>query len=248
MSGLAKNYEKVIRKELAAHGAWFPVTNTLKVGDYGFFDGGVFRSVGNVTDKYPDVALKVVEGPATKIDFSSEGTRTSRLDAGGNALESFAAVGNVEAKLKFEFTKENSVVIKIANIVVNQLQNIEEIALLLASKKDWKKKYKVISATYVGKDSLVICSREAGSDFQISASANLLKSVEAGKASGAFETSSTKSSAFHSVGEEGVMALRLFKLNWRGNLKVLSDDQLADAITTEESPTDEFDWSTEDDF
>ena len=248
MSGLAKNYEKVIKKELAAHGAWFPVTNTLKVGDYGFFDGGVFRSIGNIKDKYPDITLNIVEGPPAKIDFSSEGTRTFKLDADGNTIDSFAAIGNVDATLKFEFSKENSVVIKIEKIVVNQLQNIEEVAIAIASKKDWKKKYKVMSAAYIGKDCLVICSREAGSDFKISASANLLKAVEAGKASGAFETSSTKSSTFHSVGEEGVMALRLFKLNWLGNIKVLSDDQLADAVKTEQSPTDDSDWSTEDDF
>ncbi len=248
MSGLAKSYEKAIKKELSAHGAWFPITNTIKVGDYGFFDGGVFRSIGNIGDKYPNITMKIVEGPPAKIDFSSEGTRTTKLDAAGNAIESFAALGNAEASLKFNFSRENSVVIKIDEIKVEQLQNLEEVAIGLAAKKDWKKRYKVVSAAYSGKDCLVICARESDSDFKISGKANLLKALEGGKASGAFETSSSKSSTFHTVGEKGVMALRLFKLNWLGNIRVLSDDQLADAVSTEHSPTTFTDLGAEDDF
>ena len=79
MSGLAKSYEKAIHKELQAHAAWLPVTNTLKVGDYGFFDGGVFRSIGNLTDNYPELELKIEKGPSTKIDFTSEGTKSFKL-------------------------------------------------------------------------------------------------------------------------------------------------------------------------
>lgn len=248
MSGLAKIYEKTIKRELLAHGAWLPVTNTLKVGDYGFFEGGVFRSIGNINNKYPEIKLDITEGPTTKIDFSSEGTKTIKLDAQGNMVDSFAALGNAKASLKFQFSKENSVVIKINEIAVKQLQNMDEVAITLASKKDWKRKYKVVSAVYNGKDCLVICSREAGSDVQIGANADILKNVEAGKAEGSFEMSSSKSGLFNSVGEAGVIALRLFKVNWRGNISVLSDDQLADAVNAEESPTKEFDWSAEDDF
>lgn len=228
MSGLAKSYEKAIYKELRAHAAWLPVTNTLKVGDYGFFEGGVFRSIGNLTDKYPELSLKVEEGPNTKIDFTSEGTKAIKLNANGEATDSFARLGDAKASLKYEFTKENSVVVKIKEIGVNQLQNIEEVSDFLVSKGDWKKKYKVISATYSGNDCLVVCAREAGTEFQISGSANLLKAVESGKADAGLEISSSKSSTFNSVGESGVVALRMFKLNWLGKLKLLRDNQVPD--------------------
>jgi len=228
MSGLAKSYEKAIYKELRAHAAWLPVTNTLKVGDYGFFEGGVFRSIGNLTDKYPELSLKVEQGPSTKIDFTTEGTKTVKLNASGETTDSFARLGDAKASLKFEFTKKNSVVVKINEINVEQLQNIEEVADFLVSKDNWKKKYKVISATYSGNDCLVVCAREAGTEFQISGSANLLKAVESGKAEAGLEISSSKSSAFNSVGESGVVALRMFKLNWRGSLKLLKDDQQPD--------------------
>ena len=228
MSGLAKSYEKAIYKELQAHAAWLPVTNTLKVGDYGFFEGGVFRSIGNLSAKYPELELKIEQGPSTKIDFTSKGTKTFKLNANGEATDSFARLGDAKASLKFEFTKENSVVVKIKEITVDQLQNIEEVSDYLVSKGGWKKKYKVISAAYTGKECLVVCAREAGTEIQISGSANLLKAVESGKADAGLEISSSKSSAFNSVGESGVVALRMFKLNWLGKLKLLRDNQVPD--------------------
>ena len=248
MSGLAKSYEKAIRKELSAHAAWLPVTNTIKIGDFGFFDGGVFRSMGNIKDKYQEIALKVQAGPPAKIDFSSEGTKAVKLNAAGEVTDSFARLGDASASLKFEFNKENSVVIKVGEIRVDQLQNIEEVALELAAKKNWKKKYKVVSATYTGKDCLVVCAREANTEFSISANADLLKEVETGKAEGGFETSASKSGTFNAIGDSGVIALRMFKLNWFGNPKLLADDQLADAVKIEKEFGANTEEALEDDF
>jgi hypothetical protein len=41
MSGLAKTFNQSIKKEVNAYAAWFPVTNTFKIGDYGLIEGGV---------------------------------------------------------------------------------------------------------------------------------------------------------------------------------------------------------------
>jgi hypothetical protein len=249
MKGLAYNYEKAINKELSSHAAWLPVTNTLKVGDYGYFEGGVFRAIGNLREKYPDINLNTTAGPAAKVNFSSEGTRTFKFDASGSTTNSFAALGDAEASLKFQFSKSNSIVIKADQIVVDQLQNMDEVALSLASKSDWRKKYKVVSAVYTGKDCLIVCAREAESEFTISASANILKDIEAGKANGAFETTSSNSSTFDSIGESGVLAIRLFKLNWLNKIKLLADDQISpDKIIIEEDFGADADDVPEDDY
>jgi len=242
MSRLAKSYEKAIKKELTAHAAWFPITNTFKVGDYGFFEGGVFRSIGNIKDKYPNIDLRVAQGPGAKVNFSSEGTRTFKFDAAGNVVGSFAQLGDAEAALKFEFTKQNSVVLKADEITLEQLQNIEEVAAFLASKDTWKRKYKVISHAYTGENCIVICARESGSEFTINAKADILSDIEVGKANAGFETSSSNSSTYDSIGETGIIALRFFKLNWLGNIKILADQ------VNKVSIVDTFEDELEDDF
>ncbi|GGW37125.1 hypothetical protein [Arenibacter certesii] len=245
MSGLAHSYEKAIKKELGAHAAWLPVTNTLSVGDFGYFEGGVFRSVGNLNKKYPDIVLDITPGPATKVNFTTEGTRITRVGADGKSTDSFASLGDAEAALNYKFEKENSLVIKAEKVTVDQLQNIDEVALALAGKSEWRKKYKVISAVYTGENCLIICAREAGSDFSIKASANILGQIEGGKAEGGLNTSSSTASTFNSIGESGVVGIRLFKLNWFNKTKLLGDDQLtAEDITIE----DTLDKAIEDDF
>ena len=249
MSGLAKSYEKAINKELKAHAAWYPISNTLKVGDYGVFEGGVFRSMGNLKDDYPEIELKIEDGPPAKIEFTSSGTNTTKFDADGNVTDSFASLGDAEAKLHFKFEKENSVVVKIEEIKVRQLQNINKVGMALAATKSWKRKYKVVSSTYTGKNSLLILAREAGAEFSISASADLLRSVEAGKVSAGFETSSSRTSTLNLVGESGVVALRLFKLRWlRDDIKFLEGDQLADAVEIQENLLPAEGEVNEDDF
>ncbi|MDX1327140.1 MAG: hypothetical protein R3299_05495 [Arenibacter sp.] len=245
MSGLARSYEKAIKKELGAHAAWLPVTNTLAVGDFGYFEGGVFRSLGNLKNKYPEITLDIAPGPATKVNFTTQGTRVTRMGADGKTTDSFAALGDAEAALKFKFEKENSLVIKAEKVTVAQLQNIDEVALALAAKSNWRKKYKVVSAVYTGENCLIICAREAGSDFSIKGSAHILGAIEGGKAEGGFETSSSNASTYDVIGESGVVGVRLFKINLFNKVKLLGDDQLTqDDISIE----DNFDSDIQDDF
>jgi hypothetical protein len=242
MSRLAKSYEKAIKRELTAHAAWFPIINTFKIGDFGVFENGVFRSMGNIKDKYPELDLRIDQSPGGKVNFSSEGTKTFKFDAAGNIVGSFAQLGDANAALKFEFTKRNSVVLKADEIILSQLQNIEEVASFVSSKSDWKRKYKVITHTYTGENCLVICARESGSEFTINAKADILSDIEVGKANAGFETSSSNSSTYDSIGKTGVLALRFFKINWLGNIRVLSDS--INKITIQ----DTFDGDLEDDF
>ena len=97
-----------------------------------------------------------------------------------------------------------------------QMTNIGEVADALKKKGDWTRKYKIVSAVYVGKHATVLCSREAGTELTLSAKADILQAVEAGKANVALAISSNKSGVFHSVGETGVIALELFKLKLIG--------------------------------
>lgn len=218
--GIAQSFNKAIDKELAAYAAWMPIVNTFKIGEFGIFRDGVFQSVGNIKDKYPELNFKIEDGPPADIDFSSTGTKTFRLDANGNVVASFASLGNAEATLKIVFEKEDSCVIK-AKFTCQQLKNIDEVASVLAKKGDWRNKFSVVSKTYSGEKCVIICSREAGTEVALKASADLLKQVEAGKVQAGIEFNSNRESTFHAVGESGIVALSLFKLNIFNKVKIL---------------------------
>ena len=46
---IARQFNKVIRKELRVHAAWMPIANNFKLGDYGLIDNGVFVRRGNIS-------------------------------------------------------------------------------------------------------------------------------------------------------------------------------------------------------
>ncbi len=96
MSRLAKEYNNALRRQNHMYAAWLPVTNTLKVGDFGLIEGGVFRSMGNIQDTF-GVEVKTEDGPPAKVDFASEGVTIVRT-AGGAEVPAFPSSGAVESK------------------------------------------------------------------------------------------------------------------------------------------------------
>jgi hypothetical protein len=226
MSSLAANFNNAIHQQLRAYAAWIPIVNTYKIGDYGFFEGGVFQSIGNVKEKYPEINLKIDSGAPAEIDFTSSNVRTLKLDASGNAVTSFAALGNAEASLKFVFEGDNSNLIK-AELTSEELKNVDEVASVLANKREWRNKFSVVSKIYKGEHCVIICSREAGTEVQINATADVLKQIEGGKVQGGFDLKTNKNSVFKAIGESGVVALSLFKLNIFDNVKILRGESNA---------------------
>jgi len=202
--GIAQSFNKAIDKQLASHAAWMPIVNTFKIGDFGVFKDGVFQSMGNVKDKYPEINFTIEDAPPDDVTTS------------------FANLGNLDATLKFVFENADSCVIK-AKLTCKQLKNVEEIGSILAKKKDWRNKFSVVSKTYTGEKCVIICAKEAGTEVSLNASADLLKQVEIGKVEAGVGFTSNRNSAFNAIGETGVLALSLFKLNWLGNTKLLAE-------------------------
>lgn len=219
--GLPQSFNKAVHDQLASYAAWMPIVNTFKIGDYGFFKDGIFTSLGNLTDKYPDINLVIDDGGPADIDFVSSGTKTFKFDAEGNTATSFAALGDAEASLKIVFESSDSSMIK-ANLRVQTLRNVDEVATQLANKDSWRNKFSVVSKIYIGLNCVVICSKEAGTEIEIKAGADVLQQVEGGKVQGAFEFKSTRDSTFKAIGETGVLALGLFKLNIFNNVRIMS--------------------------
>ena len=209
MGGLAKQFNKALQRNHQTYAAWFPVSNTFKVGDYGYIEGGVFRSIGNIKTDF-DVDFTTKAGPESKIDFSSDNTTTTNF-VGGLQVPALPSAGAMEAKINFGFNKGNSFVVK-ANLTSEEMDSKQKVAWALAKHPHWKSKYKVVETTYTGKNCVVIASASGGFNLGIGGSVDALAAFNAGNASADLKIENGHKADFNSVGETGVIALRIFRI------------------------------------
>ncbi|MCS6303704.1 MAG: hypothetical protein H8K07_08570 [Nitrospira sp.] len=218
--GLAEAFSDTLHEQLQVYAAWFPVVNTIKVGDFGLIESGVFRSMGNVS-KF-GIEVVTASGKDADIDFVSEGTTVTRFVAGGK-VDRFPPVGDLEAKLELEFTRDNSCMIK-AKLSVIEMQDIHGVAKKLKDLNNWDNDFKVVSCTYSGEKCVVLACREAGTKVSFTGKANILQGVDLGKVELGPSFESTSNACFKSIGETGVVGIRLFQLGFFGGPKLLGKE------------------------
>jgi hypothetical protein len=241
--GTAGGYNSLVHKELEANAAWFPVTNTFKLGDYGLISGGVFTPLGNI-DEF-EVGFETGDGAPSSLDFSSEGTSMVRV-AGGVEVTAFPEQP-IEAKLAIEFKNESSFLVKAGTITTRQIQNVNQVAKQLRKADGWERKFRVVWTTLTGVDCAVVTSRGANARFELSGKADALRVFELGKVDAGVTVASEQNVGFKSLGKSGVLALRLFKLKlFSGDPKFLEtkdedDEEVKDATDLVEKTTDDED-------
>jgi hypothetical protein len=211
--GIAAVFNRTLHGELNTYAAWFPVANTLKLGDYGLISDGVFTPIGNIAEF--DVGFADADGPPASLDFTSAGTNVVRLAAGAevDALPD----APIDAKLSFEFSNASSILAKAAKIKVREMQNVNEVARKLAKARDWERKYRVVSGTYTGEGCAVVTTRAQKAKLELSGQADALKLFELGKVEAGLSVSHEHEVGFKSLGKSGVIGLRLFKLKLFGS-------------------------------
>lgn len=215
---LPKAYNKALRSHANFYAAWFPVTAPYKVGDYGLIQRGVFEKIGTLEDLRDDgfsVEVRTTPGPPSSIDFRSSGVQVIKTVAGASAPVPNLPAANVDAKITFEFTKENSSVVKAATLTVEQMDNIHQVAEELARlrrEKKWSHRYRVVSGTYTGENCLVMLSGKAGTQVELVAKASTLRQLDLGNVEVKPSISSSSENILKSVGNTGLIGLKLFKL------------------------------------
>src|SRR5688500_8614758 len=74
--------------------------------------------------------------------------------------------------------------------------------------------FRVVSAVYMGDKCMILAAQEANTTVEVSGTVDVLKQVELGKVEVKPSISSSNERIFKSVGDTGVVGLRLFKLCW----------------------------------
>lgn len=214
--GTARKFNNVLHNEIDVHAAWLPVTNTFRLGDYGVISDGVFVKVGNI-DEF-GVRFNAISGQPTQLKFRSEGIRVRRFVAGVET----AALPNADigAKLVIEFGVADSFFIN-AELAVQEMQSINQVGAALRKLDAWKRRYRVISSTYVGDGCTILSSRRANSKVEISGRADLLNLLNLGKVDAGLAISAEDDIGLEIVGQSGVLGLRMFKLQFFDGTQVL---------------------------
>jgi hypothetical protein len=138
---------------------------------------------------------------------------------------------NVAAKLSVEFDRESAFLVK-ANLAIIEMQNLKNVAGELAKKLSWwQRRFRIVSAVYIGRNCTIISSKAANSKIELSGSAKALKEFDLGSVTADVTASFSQSIGLEVVGKTGAVGLALFKLRWVGDIpKLLAEKE--DGIET----------------
>lgn len=241
--GLAAEYNRALHRHANFYAAWFPIVAPFRIGDYGLIRDGVFEKIGHI-DEF-GVQFGTEDGePAPSLDFMSEGTRAIAFVGGAELPATAIPTVEAEAKLTFNFDRENSFVVKAERIAMTRMSNIRQVSDELARLRREKKfshRWRVVSAVYTGEKCVVLMSSEANTKVEFSGKASALRQLNMGNVELKPSVSTTSDSVLKTVGESGVLGLGLFKLRqFFGGFEVLADSQL-----TDEEREVEDDWGDE---
>ena len=251
---LPKEYNKALHQEANFYAAWLPLATPFAIGDYGLIQNGVFQKLGHLNDVRRDgfnVKIRTAKGDPIKINFLSQGAKCIKMIAGAAVLDFLPEVAGVDAKLVYEFERENSFVVKAGEILVERMDNVREVADRLAEMRrddNWKHKYRVVSTTYTGKNCLVLLSSKAGTKVEFEATASALKQLDLGNVEFKPSVSSSSDQVLDIIGKTGVLGLGLFKLSiLQSNVKFLAGKPLTpEEKAIEENWGDDLaDWDEE---
>lgn len=207
MKGIAVQFNDIIRKQLKVFAAWLPITNNLKLGDYGIIAGGIFEPIGNIEQDF-GISFTGTSSPGSNIDFKSAGTKITKLS--GGVKVNVIPAGAVDASVNLLFEKEASFFIKSPDILVSSIPNPNAIAKKLMAHPEWQNKYKVVYEVYFAREAVIISTIESNTEISFSRDVEALNNLQLGKAG--LQLTAQKSTGLNIHGKEGVIGLGLFRI------------------------------------
>jgi hypothetical protein len=109
----------------------------------------------------------------------------------------------VDASLTIEFEHDSSFFLKAA-LTVSQMQDLAAVAARLAQVPQWKSQYRVVSATYNGRQCAILSSKAANSKIALSGKADALRQLDLASASAGIDVSSSEQMGLNLVGKRAL--------------------------------------------
>ena len=222
---LKREFNRLLHSELNCHAAWPPLANSFALGDYGLFDDGVFQRLGNVSEY--GATFKSSESVGAALKLSSEKTREievkPQVDLAGG-LPGIAAIPSGQAQLQFHFEKDDSIVIRAADVRLQEIEDIQQLAQKLAKIPQWKTRFKVVRQVWTVRDALVLAARSGNSQVSLQGDIDAVRALQRGKVEASMSVHSSGDVAFEMVGRSGNLGVGLFRLRLIGDTPRLLGD------------------------
>jgi hypothetical protein len=221
--GLAEDMNRALHQQLNCHLAWLPIANTFALGDYGVISRGVFTKLGSVSDF--GVAFKPAAGPVVKLDFASKETKVTTF-AGGVEVDVLSDE-DIDVKVKIEFEKASSFLIKAAKVQVKEIQDLLSMMNELQQRPGWQRSFKVVAKVWHAENAALFSTLADKTALTVSGDAPSLRKFQLGDVSADLRTSKDRELGLELVGKSGVIGLGLAQRKFFGDVGFLSDAPLA---------------------
>ncbi len=159
MTGIDDTYARKIHRDLNYYAAWTPETN-FRLGDYGEFDGTIFKRIGNVSDDF-NIAVQTEEFSDEEIAYSSEGV--SNVNVTAEVDQQGRVTGN--AKLDVAFDQANAIFFQATGVRTRKVQNMQQLGTKLIDiykqrGRDWRLNMAVITELKTATDLVALISKK----------------------------------------------------------------------------------------
>lgn len=244
MTGLVRQYARILQRELQCRPVWLPIITTVDVGDYGIITGGTFQRLGNLARDYPGLEVAASEGPPARLNFISSSARIVRV-AGEAEVPAFAAGTAGDGRLEVHFDDAQSFLLKARQVTRRQLDNVAQIARALSTthRKSWRFLGHVfVTEVLVGHDVVFLSTRSANTRVTFSGQVEALRAIDAFGASADVSVAWNHEVGLDLVGKTGAIGLNLARVRWlTGGVVRRGEDDPAEDLVEWQDPDEDID-------
>ncbi len=213
-----KKYTKDLKKQFGYLATWLPGT-PISLGDIGVFKRNKFTKISNLSD----IGITFeIEKDITKsdIEYSSKGGVSVTTKASGVAASQGSILGEVDAGITVEFSKENAILFKANGTtspsIKDQIKLGDEIIKLFKSGQ-WNKNWVVVTELVNAESATILISNSSSGKIELKAKSGIkTANLDIADADLAFELKFFKDLSTRIIAQESLTPLfKISKLKGR---------------------------------
>jgi endonuclease G len=173
-AGPQQQYTSDLKKKFGYYATWNPGL-TLKLGDIGIIKSNVFRKIGELQKLGIEFSVELDTTP-TDLKYSSKGSVSLTTKLSGAATMPGSSLGQLDAGILVEFTKENAILFQANNTLthlINDTIHLGEAVLELFKAGKWDKNWVVITELVVAPSATILISNASGAKIELKANAQV---------------------------------------------------------------------------